>query len=70
MLLKECRVEQIWLRTGDAMADVLIAAWEMIGFNRAILVHELVGEILFDSAMLQDGSRIQVEHDHGAKFSV
>lgn len=45
MLFKECWVEQIWLRTGDAMADVLIEEWEMIGFHRAILVRQLVGEI-------------------------
>lgn len=37
MLFKECRVEQIWLRTGDAMADVLIEEWEMLGFHLAIL---------------------------------
>lgn len=45
MLLKVCRVEQIWLRTGDAMADVLIEEWEMLRFHRAIWGRQLVGEI-------------------------
>lgn len=61
MLLKECRVEQIWLRTGDAMADVLIEEWEMLGFHRAIWGRQLVGEILFDSAMLKDVSMMQIK---------
>lgn len=61
MLFKECRVEQIWLRTGDAMAVELIEEWEMIGFHRAILVRQLVGEILFDSAMLKDVSMMQIK---------
>lgn len=61
MLFKECWVEQIWLRTGDAMADVLIEEWEMLGFHRAILVRQLVGKILFDSAMLKDVSMMQIK---------
>ena len=41
MLFKECWVEQIWLRTGDAKADVLIEEWEMLRFHRAIWGRQL-----------------------------
>lgn len=61
MLFKECWVEQIWLRTGDAMADVLIEEWEMLRFHRAIWGRQLVGKILFDSAMLKDVSMMQIK---------